>query len=124
MELSAEELLFFEGHAGVLPLYLQARERLFQIAPGARIEVKKTQITFRLRRTFAVVSFLPVRRAAERPADYLTLSFGLPYAPESTCIDAAVQTGPRRWTCHTLISRVQELTPLLPCLEQAKLLAK
>ena len=69
-----------------------------------KVKVQKTQIAFSNRHNFAFVSFLPVRRAKERPAVYIVVTFGLGRRAESPRIDAATEPYPGRWTHHVLIS--------------------
>ena len=60
---TVNELLFFDSKPDALPLYEAFREAVLEKVPNARIEVKKTQISFFDRRMFAAVSFTPVRKA-------------------------------------------------------------
>lgn len=60
-------------------------------------------------RGFAVVSFLPVRKAKERPEIYIVVTFGLGYRVDSPRIDAAVEPYPGRFTHHVLISVTGEI---------------
>ena len=101
--MTPNELQFFDGKPGALGLYERFRARLFEIAPDAAVQVHRTQITFRTRYGFAFVSFAPVRRAAARGKDWLTVSFGLPARVESPRVDAAVEARPNRWTHHVLV---------------------
>ena len=103
------ELLFFDAHQDALPLYEAFREAVLGKMPDARIEVKKTQISFFDRRMFAAVSFAPVRKAKERPKPFLTITFGLPYRKESDRIDVAVEAYPHRWTHHVMIGSAEEV---------------
>ena len=64
---SADELLFFDSKQQALPLYMAFREAVLGRVPNARLEVKKTQISFFNQHMFAAVSFTPVRRAKNRP---------------------------------------------------------
>ena len=57
------ELLFFDSKQDSLVLYETFRKAVLEKVPKARIEVKKTQISFFNRRMFAAVSFAPVRKA-------------------------------------------------------------
>ena len=98
-----EELLFFTGRPGTLALYQQLRSFILTVADVSEIQVKKTQISFKSRYTFAVVSFTPVRRAAQRPPVWLTLSLGLRERINSPRVDAAAQVRPLRWTNHITI---------------------
>ena len=106
---TVDELLFFDAHRDALPLYEAFREAVFGKMPDARIEVKKTQISFFDRRMFAAVSFAPVRKAKERPKPFLTITFGLPYRKESDRIDVAVEAYPNRWTHHVMIGSAEEV---------------
>ena len=73
------------------------------------VKVQKTQISFSNRHNFAFVSFLPARRAKDRPETYITVTFGLRYKKESPRIDAASEPYPNRWTHHMLISSEEEI---------------
>ena len=102
-------LLFFSKRPGALPLYDALEERITAAVPAAHILVQKSQIAFTNRRRFAFVSFLPARRAAQRPRDYITLTFGLGFRLDSPRIDAAVQPYPNRWTHHILIANAEQI---------------
>lgn len=118
--MTAETLLFFQGHAGALPLYERLEQALLKRIPGTTIRVSITQISFYNRRGFGAVSFNPVRRAADRPPVWLTVTFGLQYRKESPRIDVATEPYPNRWTHHVLISSVEEIDEeLLEWLEEA-----
>lgn len=104
-----DTLLFFGQHPAALPLYEAFVRRVSAEISGVRIRVQKTQIAFSNKRNFAFVSFLPVRQAKERPADYITVTFGLPYRVELSRIDAAAKPYPNRWTHHVLISSLEEI---------------
>ena len=106
---TVDELLFFDAHRDALPLYEAFRETVLGKMPDARIEVKKTQISFFDRRMFAAVSFAPVRKAKERPKPFLTITFGLAYRKESGRIDVAVEAYPHRWTHHVMIGSAEEV---------------
>ncbi len=106
--LRQEEVLFFQGKAGALPLYLALREKLPELGE-VEIQVKKTQISLIRRYIFGAVSFTPVRRAKDRPKDFITLTFGLGYRLDSPRIDAAVEAYPGRWTHHILIGSAGDL---------------
>lgn len=51
-----------------------------------KVKVQKTQIAFSNRHNFAFVSFLPVRKAKERPEVYLVVTFGLGYRVQSPLV--------------------------------------
>lgn len=102
-------LLFFDKHPEALPLYEALEERILAEIRDVKIKVQKTQITFSNKRNFAFVSFLPVRKAGERPDIFIVVTFGLSYRKESPRIDAATEPYPNRWTHHMLISRTEEI---------------
>ena len=118
--MSADELFFFDAKLAALPLYEAFRKAVLVKISDARIEVKKTQISFFNRRVFAAVSFTPVRKAKERPDPFLTITFGLPYRKESLRIDAAAEPYPNRWTHHVMIGAENEIdSELLSWIEEA-----
>lgn len=102
-------LFFFDKHPEALPLYEALEERIQSEIQDVTIKVQKTQITFANKHNFAFVSFLPARKAKERPDIYITVTFGLGYRKESPRIDAATEPYPNRWTHHMLISQVDEV---------------
>ena len=106
---SDDELMFFNEHPAALPLYEAFAQRLFTEIDNVTVKVQKTQISFSNKYNFAFVSFLPVRKAKERPKVYITISFGLRYKKESPRIDAASEPSPNRWTHHMLISSADEI---------------
>lgn len=101
-ELTADELLFFDPMPGMLPAYQVLRRRLLDAHPEVGIRVTKTQISFRSRYIFAMVSFL--RPAAGYPREHLTVSFGLGYPKAAPRIAAAVEAAPNRWTHHVCVT--------------------
>lgn len=104
-----ETILFFAGRPGALELYEVFERRVLEQMDGVRIRVQKTQISFSNRHNFAFVSFLPVRRKAERPDVWITVSFGLRRRLDSPRVDAAVEPYPERWTHHILISSPDQI---------------
>ena len=98
------ELFLFNGHLAVLPLYEAFRERLLADAADVEVRVQKTQISFYRYRMFACVSFAKVRRKAERPEDYIVVTFGLGRRVDSPRIDAAAEPYPGRWTHHVTLA--------------------
>ena len=107
--MTMDEMLFFDRHPAALPLYAALKERILAEIPDARIEVKKTQISFLTRHLFAAASFTPVRKAKERPEPFLTVTFGLRRRVASPRIDAAVEPYPGRWTHHVMIGDAAEV---------------
>ncbi|MGX8721225.1 MAG: DUF5655 domain-containing protein, partial [Eubacteriales bacterium] len=95
-------------------------EWIFERFPEAKKRVQKTQITFYNSHVFACVSFARVKRKAELPEGWLTLTLGLPYPLESERVAVKTEVYPDRWTTHFVISSKEELDgELLEWLEQA-----
>ncbi len=90
-------------------MYEAFEERVFSEVDGVKVKVQKTQIAFSNRRQFAFVSFLPVRKAKERPEVYIMVTFGLGYRLKSPRIDAAVEPYPGRFTHHVMVSGTEEI---------------
>ena len=102
-------LFFFRNHTDALPLYLSLEEKIISEIPDVKTKVSKSQIGFQNKRGFAFVSFLPVRKAKDRPNRYITVSFGLGYQKASARIDASVEPYPNRWTHHVMVTRMEEI---------------
>ena len=98
--ISGDELFFFNEKPAALPLYEAFATRLLTEIGNVTVKVRKTQISFSNKYNFAFVSFLPARKAKERPETYITVTFGLRYRKGSPRIDAASEPYPNRWTRH------------------------
>ena len=107
--MNQEILYFFDTPPGALPLYELFEQRILSEIENVNIKVQKTQISFSNKHNFAFVSFLPVRKAKERPKDYIVITFGLGCRTESMRIDVASEPYPNRWTHHVLISDPEEI---------------
>lgn len=119
-ELEMDTLLFFDAHRAALPLFAALEETIFERFPEAKKRVQKTQITYCHRHVFACVSFARVKRKAELPETWLTLTLGLPYPLESERVAVKTEVYPGRWTTHFVIGAKEELdAELLEWLEQA-----
>ena len=102
-------LCFFDRKPEALPLYETFEQKVFSELDGVKVKVQKTQIAFSNRHNFAFISFLPVRKAKDRPGVYIVVTFGLGYRLESPRIDAAVEPYPGRFTHHVLVSGTGEI---------------
>ena len=102
-------MFFFRDHLPALPLYEALADRILSEFPETTVKVQKTQISFANKHNFAFVSFLPVRRAKDRPPVYITVSFGLRRREDSPRIDVASEPYPNRWTHHMLVSSWAEI---------------
>ena len=107
--ISGDELFFFNEKTAALPLYEAFVKRLLAEIENVTVKVQKTQITFSNRHNFAFVSFLPARKAKDRPETYITVTFGLRYKKESPRIDVASEPYLNRWTHHMLIASEEEI---------------
>ena len=107
--------LFFDEHPEAFPLYKALEDRILADIRDVNIKVQKSQIAFANRHNFAFVSFLPARKAKERPKVYITVTFGLSYKKESPRIDVATKPYPNRWTHHVLVSTIDEIDDELLC---------
>ena len=107
--MNSDILFFFEEHMDALPIYERLEEQILAQIPDVKIKVAKTQITFANKRGFAFVSFNPCRKAKDRPAVWMTVTFGLGYRKESPRIDVATEAYPSRWTHHVMVGSVDEI---------------
>lgn len=108
-------LFFFDRQPVALPLYIAWEARLLAQFPETAVRVQKTQITFSNRHVFACISFQRVKRKAELPQPYLTLTLGLPYPLESPRVAAKVEPYPGRWTTHIVLGGEEEMDEELFC---------
>lgn len=106
---SFDERLFFDGKENAMPLYECFRNKVLDVCSDVKIEVKKTQISFKNRYLFCTVSFLPVKKKALRPNVYITITWGLDHELDSSKIDAIVEAYPNRFTHHMIIGNVEEV---------------
>ena len=102
-------LLFFSQGREALPFYEKLEGQILAMIPDVKIKVTRTQISFSNKRGFAFVSFNPCRRAKERPAVWMTVSFGLGYRKEAERIDVATEPYPGRWTHHVMVGSSEEI---------------
>lgn len=107
--MNQEVLYFFDKKPEALPLYEAFEQRVFSAVANVTVKVQKTQIAFKGRHNFAFVSFMPVRKATNRPEVYVVITFGLGYKMESPRIDVSTEPYPNRWTHHILISETKEI---------------
>ena len=102
-------LFFFGEHMDALPIYERLEDAILTRIPDVKIKVAKTQITFAGRRGLACVSFNPCRRAKDRPAVWMTVTFGLGCRKESPRIDVATEPYPGRWTHHVMVGTPDDI---------------
>ena len=107
--MEGDVLFFFGERLETLPIYERLDEEILSRIPDVKIKAAKTQITFANKRGFAFVSFNPCRKAKDRPAVWMTVTFGLGYRKESPRIDVATEPYPGRWTHHVMVGSVDEI---------------
>ena len=107
--MDSDILYFFGERMDALPMYERLEEAILTRIPDVKIKVAKTRITIANKRGFAFVSFNPCRKAKDRPAVWMTISFGLGYRKEYPRIDVATQPYPGRWTHHVMVGSVDEI---------------
>ena len=108
-ELDGDTLLFFSGHMDALEVYRAFEELLCEAFPNVNKRVQKTQISFHNRHVFACVSFARVKRKAELPEGWMTVTLGLPAPLDSPRVAVKSEPYPGRWTHHFVLSRPEEL---------------
>ena len=104
----ADALCFFDGRPYELSLYERLREAVLKRFPNAEIRVKRTQIGFYDGHMFACVSLTPVRRKAERPERFITVTFGLDHPLEDPRA-LPVRVRENRWTHHVIVGDASEI---------------
>lgn len=107
-ELTMDEVMLFDRHPDVLPLYAALREKLAAAYPRMTFKVSKTQVSFRERYIFAMAS-PPWRRVRGWPERYLLVSFGLSHRSGHPRVASCVEAYPGRWTHHVVVARAEEL---------------
>ena len=103
-----EERAFWDRMPQMLEVYQALREKVVKAYPDTQFKVSKTQISFRNRYVFAMVS-LPWRKVKGWPKEYLLVSFGLAYEKKSPRIVQAVEAYPNRWTHHLLLTGPEQV---------------
>ena len=115
-----DTLLFFDAHRAALPLFAALGKTIIERFPVAKKRVRKMQITYYHRHLFACVSFARLKRKAELPETWLSLTLGLRFPLESERVAVKTEVYPGRWSTHFVIGSKEELDgELLEWLEQA-----
>lgn len=106
--ITQDVLFFFDGRPAELSLYRRFAAAVLSRWPAAEVRVQKTQIGFYDRRLFACVSLTPVRRKADRPPHFVTVTFGLD-CPLDNLRALAVRVRENRWTHHVIVGDPNEI---------------
>ena len=104
-----DEALFFDAVPGAYAIYRALKSAIVKAYPDAQIRVQKTQITFYNPRVFACASLLRVRKKAELPDPWLTVTLGLPHRLDSPRAAACTEPYPGRWTAHIVVGSPEEI---------------
>ena len=104
---TADELFFFQTHPEELELYSEFKKTLASAFDYYTIAVRKTQISFKNKCNFAIISFL--RPIAGLKAAHLTLTISLPYRKESSKIAAITEITPGKYTHHIVITQKKDI---------------
>ena len=116
----ATEEAFFAGKPVAWGLYEALKKELVWRYPEMEVRVAKTQVSFFDRLMFGCVSFTRVRRKAEMPAHFLTLTLGLPEPVDSPRIAVKCEPYPGRWTHHIVLASPDEIdSELLAWIDRA-----
>ena len=105
----ATEEAFFAGNPVAWGLYEALKNELVWRYPEMEVRVAKTQVSFFDRLMFGCVSFTRVRRKAEMPAHFITLTLGLPEPVDSPRIAVKCEPYPGRWTHHIVLASADEI---------------
>ena len=110
--ITPDVLFFFDRKPRELALYECLASALLARFPATELRVKKTQIGFYDPGLYCCASMTPVRRKAERPPCFLTVTFGLDRPlddPRLVCVPVR----PNRYTHHALIGSADEIDETL-----------
>jgi hypothetical protein len=119
--MDGEYACFFNRMPGTLDLFSCLRCCILERFGQTGINVRKSQIDFCQKRSFASV-WLPISRIKGRPKKYIVLTFYLGHRIESPRIVQTIEPYPNRFTHHLLISGRQEIDEeLLDWLSQSLL---
>ena len=120
----ADTLLLFNEQPSALPLLAALEDAIYTRFPETKRRVQKTQISYYHRYVFACVSFARVKRKAELPKTWLTLTLGLPYPLASPRVAVKTEAYPGRWTTHFVVGSTEEFDEeLLEWIRQAYVFA-
>ena len=103
---------FFAEEPGALPLFMELNERILEecgVYATVRREFQKTQVSYYNARLFACISLLRIKRKAEMPHPYITVTFGLGMPCRHPRIGVVTEVAPNRWTHHVSVSSVDEI---------------
>lgn len=101
---SLEELLFFDGKEGALPLYLALRARVLSQLGDCQMLAQKSQITFRAPHPYCWVSRPQRGNVRAQRAASLVVSFCVSMPVEDGRIWQRVEPYPGRFMHHVILN--------------------
>lgn len=102
------EAQYLAQDPGMIPLYEDLKQAVQALVGDFDVNVKKTQIAFRVHYNFLVVSF-PMRKVKGWPAHCLVLSFFLPRFIEDPRVVQHALIRPGHYTHHVLIEAPEDI---------------
>ena len=119
-EWDADTLLLFNQQPSALLLLAALEDAICAGFPDTKRRVPTTQISYSHRTVFACASLTRVKRKAELPRTWITLTLGLNYPLESPRVAAKTEVYPGRWTTHIVLGAPEDVDgELLSWLEEA-----
>lgn len=114
---------FFAEEPEAIALFSALNERILEecgeFGTVSR-QFQKTQVSYYNRFQFAALSLLKIRRKADMPHPYVTVTFGLGEPCHHPRIGAVTEAAPGRWTHHLLVTSLEEIDDqLMDWLKQA-----
>lgn len=106
--MNAMEAQYLAQDPTMIPLYEYLKQAVEALVGGFDVNVKKTQIAFRVTHNFLVVS-LPFRKIKGWPVHCLVLSFFLPRAIEHPRVVQRALIRPGHYTHHVLIEKPEDI---------------
>ena len=100
------------GEPEAMPLFQTLHERIMEECGELATvswKLQKTQLSYYNPRMFACISLLRIKRKADMPHPYITVSFGLGKPFRHSRIGVVTEVAPNRWTHHVLASSLQEI---------------
>jgi len=99
--------VLFGSEPRAVVLY-EALEKVIMAMPDVERIIRRTQVSFYVKRGFAWI-WLPKVDAKAQPDVYVVLSFGLGGKIDNPRIVQAVEPYPNRWTHHVIIDSESEI---------------
>ncbi|MDD6151413.1 MAG: DUF5655 domain-containing protein [Bacteroidales bacterium] len=102
----------FGQESGAVSLFLALNERIIEECGeygDVRVKFHKTQVSYYNARMFACISMLRIKRKAEMPRPYITVTFGLEKPCRHHRIGVVTEIAHNRWTHHVVVGSIEEI---------------